>query len=216
MSEINRIQMCAALLLFLVVTIFVFTTLIFTTGCDRNHAQTVSLDIPRGYVPTLEIEKNGHLIRFGPFEGYYFKPDSDSLENFSRLTIVCFNEKSFYTRDLPENSLLFEGEAVMTTLENIDVKKEGENRIFPVFFNDAPDQWTKNRPHPIDEFVHFHSCYDAAGPVLSGYWIRHRGVAAFTYDMGRRVNKKSPLYHRVIPGIDKDFARIIEFDRGPF
>lgn len=204
MSEINRIQVFAALLFFLV----------FTAGCDRNHEQTVGLDLPRGYMPTLEIEKNGHLIRFGPFVGYYFKPDP--LENFSRLNVLCFNEKSFYTRDLPENSLLFEGEAVMSTLEDLDLKKEGEGRIFPVFFNEAPEQWTQNRPDPMDEFLHFHSCYDAAGPVLTGYWIRHRGVAVFTYDMGQRVNKESPLYHRVTPGIDKDFARIIEFDRGPF
>lgn len=206
MSEANRIRVCTALFF------LVFTTLIFISGCDSNQAQTVGLDIPRGYVSTLEIEKNGQLIRFGPFEGYYFKPDAP--ENFSRLNLVCFNEKSFYTRDLPENSLLFKGEAVMTTLENLDVKKQGERRIFPIFFKDAPDQWTRKRPYPIDEFVHFHSCYDAAGPVLTGYWIRHRGVVAFTYDMGQRVNKKSLLYHRVTPGIDKDFARIIEFDRG--
>ena len=103
----------------------------------------------------------------------------------------------------------------MTTLENLDVKKQGDGRIFPVFFNEAPEQWIQIRPDPVDEFVHFHSCYDAAGPVLTGYWIRHRAVAAFTYDMGRRVSEKNPLYHRVTPGIDKDFARIIEFDSGP-
>jgi hypothetical protein len=33
--------------------------------------------------------------------------------------------------------------------------------------------------------------------------------------MGGRVGKDSPLYHRVSSGPDRDFARIIEFDRGP-
>jgi hypothetical protein len=51
--------------------------------------------------------------------------------------------------------------------------------------------------------------------VLTGYWIRHVAVSEFTYDMGGRVGKKSPLYHRVRKGPDREFARIIEFDRGP-
>jgi hypothetical protein len=40
-------------------------------------------------------------------------------------------------------------------------------------------------------------------------------MAAFTYDMGGRVGPDSVLYHKVMPGSDKAFARIIEFDRGP-
>ena len=50
---------------------------------------------------------------------------------------------------------------------------------------------------------------------MTGYWIRHVAVSDFTYDMGGRVGKESPLYHRVRKGPDRDFARIIEFDRGP-
>ena len=51
--------------------------------------------------------------------------------------------------------------------------------------------------------------------VLTGYWLRHVAVSEFTYDMGGRVGKESPLYHRVRKGPDRDFAGIVEFDRGP-
>jgi hypothetical protein len=63
--------------------------------------------------------------------------------------------------------------------------------------------------------VHFHSCYNGIGPVLIGYWLRHTAAADFTYDMGGRVAENSPLYHRVQKGVDRDFAKIIEFDKGP-
>jgi hypothetical protein len=33
--------------------------------------------------------------------------------------------------------------------------------------------------------------------------------------MGGRVGADSPLYHAVRPGIDKQFATIMEFDAGP-
>jgi len=33
--------------------------------------------------------------------------------------------------------------------------------------------------------------------------------------MGGRVSRVSPLYHTVRKGVDLDFARILEFDRGP-
>lgn len=79
----------------------------------------------------------------------------------------------------------------------------------------SPSPWIDSRPEPRDEFLHFHSCYDARGPVLTGYWLRHEAVSEFTYDMGGRVDRESPLYHEVRPGTDKDFARIIEFDSGP-
>jgi hypothetical protein len=34
--------------------------------------------------------------------------------------------------------------------------------------------------------------------------------------MGGRVTSESLLYHRVTKGVDRDFARIVEFDRGPW
>lgn len=40
-------------------------------------------------------------------------------------------------------------------------------------------------------------------------------LAAFTYDMGGRVGPEGPLYHQVIPGIDREFTLLIEFDWGP-
>jgi hypothetical protein len=92
---------------------------------------------------------------------------------------------------------------------------EGQNRINPVSFEQAPPQWLQSRPQPADVYLHFHSCYDARGAVRQGYWLRHVGVAEFTYDMGGRVSIDSILYHRVKKGEDRDFARLIEFDRGP-
>ncbi|MDA3872534.1 MAG: hypothetical protein PF795_01045 [Kiritimatiellae bacterium] len=91
---------------------------------------------------------------------------------------------------------------------------EGNARILPVYFRDAPDDWKATRPEPADEYLHFHSAYDAAGPVRAGFWLRHTGAASFTYNMGGRVNDSSVLHHRVEPGVDTDFARILEFDRG--
>lgn len=84
-----------------------------------------------------------------------------------------------------------------------------------MFFPEAPAAWKDTRPEPRDEFVHFHSCHDANGPSRAGYWIRHVGAASFVYDMGGRVTAESPLHHGVSPGPDADFARVIEFDRGP-
>jgi hypothetical protein len=72
-----------------------------------------------------------------------------------------------------------------------------------------------DRHRPQDEYRHFHSCYDGQGPVLAGLWIRHKGNASFTYVMGGRVGPDSPLYHEVRPGIDRQFAKIMEFDAGP-
>lgn len=164
----------------------------------------------------IEIEIDDHRLRFGPFVGYYFKPVQPG--SFSHISFVCFNERSFYSLDMPENSLLFKGDAVLTMLPEINhpgISLTGRRRIHPIFFKTAPPEWLISRPLPMDEYVHFHSCHDRQGPVLTGYWIRHRAVASFTYDMGRRVGKDSPLYHRVTPGVDKGFARIIEFDRGP-
>src|SRR6056297_2965752 len=91
----------------------------------NNHSvpKPGSPDIPRGYMPILEIEMNGHLLRFGPFTGYYFKPRTP--DDFSRLAVLCFNEDFFYTRDRPVNALLFKGDAALTTLEPVDVPKAG-------------------------------------------------------------------------------------------
>jgi hypothetical protein len=161
----------------------------------------------------LEIEQKDRLLSFGPFVGYYFKPEIHG--DFSRLKFLCFNERNFYTHGVPENAKLFEGKAVLTRLPDVDFELPDNARINPVLFSDAPPQWLETRPRPKDEFLHFHSCYDSYGPVLTGYWIRHEGVRAFTYDMGSRVEPDSPLYHKVMIGTDKAFARIIEFDRGP-
>ncbi|MEE4363104.1 MAG: hypothetical protein V2J08_04175, partial [Desulfotignum sp.] len=153
------------------------------------------------------------VLGFGPFVGYYFKPENP--EDLTRLTFVCYNEDSFYTRDLPGNALLFEGDAVLAELVDTGFRLPSDDRINPVFFRDAPRKWVNDRPRPQDEYLHFHSCYDGLGPVRAGFWIRHEGKAAFTYDMGGRVGADSPLYHAVRPGIDKQFATIMEFDAGP-
>jgi len=191
----------------------VIGAMILLAGCSESAQKPSDPDIPRGYMPILDIEMNGRLLQFGPFAGYYFKPDSP--DDVSRLRVLCFNEDFFYTRDMPENTLLFKGDAILTTLEPVEVPQTGDQRIIPVFFHQAPRAWLQSRPDPQNEFIHFHSCYDKSGPALTGYWLRHKAEAAFTYDMGQRVNEKSPLYHMVTPGIDKNFAKIIEFDRGP-
>ncbi|MCF8024948.1 MAG: hypothetical protein K9J79_09320 [Desulfobacteraceae bacterium] len=192
--------------------LFLILGLAGVTGCGRSGDKSISLDVPRGYVAALELNLDGRRVGFGPFVGYYFKPESP--DDLTRLKFVCFNERSFYTRDMPENAKLFEGEAVLTRLADVGRDLPDRDRINPVFFPDSPEEWLKTRPSPQDEFIHFHSCYDAQGPVLVGFWVRHVGTAAFTYDMGGRVDPGSPLYHRVEPGVDKDFARIMEFDRG--
>jgi hypothetical protein len=190
-------------------------SILLSWGCSgEGEAPAVKKDVPRGYVQRLEISTKDGILSFGPFVGYYFKPyDPDDL---TRLQLICFNERRFYTRDLPENAQLFTGEAVFATLPDMgEAFPSGQGRIRPVFFDEAPEAWTASRPEPRDQFVHFHSCRQDTGPVHSGYWIRHEGVASFTYDMGGRVGKESPLYHRVTPGPDRAFPKIIEFDWGP-
>ena len=186
--------------------------LILSGGCE-NGRQDIPLNVPRGYVSSLEIERGDHIVQFGPFVGYYFRPQSPG--DFSRLNFVTFNERRFYTLDLPENTKLFEGEAVRVDLEPAAFTLPRDDRINPVLFNDAPQKWVNNRPPPQNEFVHFHSCYDVEGPVLTGYWLKHVGVRQFTYDMGGRVEEGSVLFHRVSEGVDEEFAHILEFDRGP-
>ncbi len=183
-------------------------------GCRGEGGPTSALIIPRGYVATLEIEIDGLRYGFGPFVGYYFRPINPA--DLTRLEFLCFNERNFYTLDQPENSRLFEGDAVLTRLpdRNFPLPASG-GRIRPVYFDQAPKEWLATRPEPQDEYVHFHSLHNAAGPALLGYWLRHRAVTAFTYDMGGRIGSNGPLYHRVAPGTDREFAHLIEFDWGP-
>lgn len=187
---------------------------VWAAGCGNGSRGEVELDIPRGYMAILTVEQEGRVYGFGPFVGYYFRPGDP--HDLSRLRFVCFNEGGFYSAEAAKNERLFEGEAILVSLPDIGVKPpSGSERIQPVFFGDAPAAWLETRPEPQNEFVHFHSCYDARGPVLRGYWLRHKGVVDFTYDMGGRVGPDSPLYHEVRKGVDRDFARIVEFDSGP-
>ncbi len=183
-----------------------------TGGCDAGPGR-VPLAVPHGYQSRLEFVHDGVLYGFGPFVGYYFRPDDP--RDPVRVDLVCFNEQGFYASDAPVNALLYEGTAVRTRLPGAGRIPPGPDRIRPVFFPRAPAAWLAARPDPQDAFVHFHSCYTRAGPVRLGFWIRHRAVRGFTYDMGGRVGPGSPLYHRVRPGVDLAFARIVEFDAGP-
>ena len=182
-----------------------------TQGTDGASDEPVS--VPHGYMARLEQVHDGRMIGFGPFVGYYFRPEDP--RDLARLRFVCFNENGFYSSDMPDGAKLYEGTAVRKTLPKTDFDIPTGDRINPVFFEDAPEAWRESRPEPRDVFRHFHSCYNGAGAVRTGYWIRHAAVADFTYDMGGRVEKESPLYHTVQKGPDRDFARIIEFDRGP-
>lgn len=187
---------------------------IVVAGCTSRAPEAVPLRIPHGALARLEVEVDGQLYGFGPFVGYYFRPERAG--DLSRLSFVCLNEEGFYSSDAPRNQLLFEGEAVLTRLpESPSSIPGGEARIQPVFFLEAPASWLETRPAPPKEFLHFHSCYDDQGATLVGYWLRHVARRSFTYDMGGRVNASSALYHTVSPGPDRAFARIVEFDRGP-
>jgi hypothetical protein len=186
-------------------------------GCRRRVPPSPPrppLAVPHGFVSTLQVVRDEHLYRFGPFVGYYFRPTD--LGDFRHVEFVCFNERGFYASDAPVNAKLFSGRGVLAELQPIEgaIPEQGA-RIRPVFFDDAPRMWLDTRPEPQDEFLHFHSMYDAAGPALFGYWMSHRAEMEFTYDMGGRVDQTSPLWHRTQPGPDRKFPRIIEFDSGP-
>lgn len=183
------------------------------SGCRSDPVTPGEVIVPHGYMARLEQVYDGGMIGFGPFVGYYFRPEDP--KDLGRLQFVCFNENRFYSSDMPAGAKLYEGTAVRTTLPLADIAIPTSERINPLFFPEAPAIWRDSRPEPQDVFVHFHSAYNAAGPVRTGYWLRHVAVADFTYDMGGRVGKESPLYHQVRKGVDRDFARIIEFDRGP-
>jgi hypothetical protein len=181
-------------------------------ACGAGRSDTPA-QVPRGFYAVLRIVEDGRQIHFGPFVGYYFKPATPN--DLHHLTFICLNERRFYTKDLPDGALLYEGEALLTVLPpSIPIPAFDGDRMLPIFDQHIPAAWWATRPQPQDEFVHFHSCYDATGPVHTGYWLRHRAVAAFTYDMGGRVGPDSILYHRVVPGPDRQFARIVEFDSG--
>lgn len=193
--------------------LLIWTCAAVISGCRSDPVPPEGVVVPHGYMARLEQVHEGGMIGFGPFIGYYFRPEDPN--DLGQLKFVCFNENRFYSSDMPDNAKLYEGMAVRTTLPLADIAIPTAERINPVFFSEAPAIWRDSRPEPRDHFVHFHSAYNAAGPVRTGYWFRHVAVADFTYDMGGRVGKESPLYHRVRKGPDKDFARIIEFDRGP-
>ncbi|WP_027371630.1 hypothetical protein [Desulfovermiculus halophilus] len=171
-------------------------------------------EIPRGAMQRLIVEHQGRVYEFGPFVGYYFWPQD--CTDLSRLNFACRNERQFYTRDLPEDTLLFTGQARFACLPGDApyVPKQGR-RMRPVFPGDIPASWLATRPEPRDEFVHFHSAYNAQGPAACGFWLRHTAKESFTYDMGGRVGSDSVLYHQVQPGVNKDFPLLVEFDRGP-
>jgi hypothetical protein len=194
----------------------VLAAVLFAAGCSGGPPDdpgNVELKPPKGYMSVLSLELDGVRYDFGPFVGYYFRPEDP--EDLTKLRFVCFNERNFYTLDLPENALLYEGTAVLEELSSIPeaIPLQG-GRIRPVFFDEAPEAWLQSRPEPRDEYVHFHSCRNAAGPSFYGFWIRHVAAADFTYDMGGRVGPDSPLFHEVKKGVDRDFARIVEFDFG--
>lgn len=186
--------------------------ILLSASCGSDGPGIVELMVPPGYQPTMQLLVDGTMYSFGPFVGYYFKPEP----GLKRARLVCFNERGFYASDMPTNALLFRGDAVLRRLPGSKADlPQGQGRIVPIFFKQAPDRWLQTRPSPVDEYLHFHSLHNAAGPAMLGYWLRHRAEEAFTYDMGGRVGPDSPLYHNVKPGLDKDFARIIEFDKGP-
>ncbi|HKK32272.1 MAG TPA: hypothetical protein VJ934_01760 [Desulfomicrobiaceae bacterium] len=189
------------------------TAVLMLAACGNSSHEETSPSVPRGYYDRIEIIHQGRTLSFGPFVGYYFKPVR--ADDLTRLQVICFNERGFYTDDLPVNARLFQGEAVLTTLPEVSAIPRSKNRITPIFFDNAPEAWLTSRPSPKEEFVHFHSAYTGTGAVFTGYWIRHQAVSEFTYDMGGRIRKESPLYHRAGPGTEGAFPHIIEFDRGP-
>ena len=198
------------------------------TGCSRGDGEQPNTgqsgtsapkgpesesDVPRGYMQRLRLVHEGRVLQFGPFEGYYFKPlDANHLEN---LVFICINRGQFYTTDRPADARLYEGQARFAALPPADFKLPHARRINPVVFSALPPAWLDTRPEPRDEYRHFHSCYNDAGPVEAGFWLRHVALADFTYDMGGRVGADSVLHHRVAPGPDTQFATLMEFDRGP-
>lgn len=181
--------------------------------CILLPAQSLAMETPRGFYTQLEFIYRGQRLSFGPFVGYYFKPRKG--DDLTQLEFRCYNERQFYTDDLKADMLLFKGEAVLSALPRVRALPRSNARIEPVFFDKAPVEWLQSRPSPQNEFVHFHSAYDATGASYSGYWLRHQPVVGFIYNMGGRVDDDSPLYHKANPDKPHRFPHIIEFDNGP-
>ena len=195
---------------------YVLLTALFTVsqGCGTDSQTGGKVVVPRGYVSEIRLTVDGRQLHFGPFVGYYFRPTDPN--DLSRLHLICLNERQFYTRDLPQDALLYEGDAMLAHLPSEGGSPvSGEGRIQPLFWDAVSPKWRATRPEPSEAYLHFHSCYDASGPVLTGYWLRHVARDRFTYDMGGRVGPDSVLYHQVVPGTDENFAAIVEFDAGP-
>jgi len=57
-------------------------------GIDASSGGVVA--VPHGYMARLEQVHDGRMIGFGPFVGYYFRPENPM--DLSRLRFVCFNE----------------------------------------------------------------------------------------------------------------------------
>ncbi|SOB60468.1 conserved exported protein of unknown function [Pseudodesulfovibrio profundus] len=198
----------------LVAVCLLLTLMACTDGGSSSESPSVELDVPRGYQSTVRIEIGGQVASFGPFVGYYFRPES--TDDLSRLDFVCFNERGFYSSDMPVNAQLFKGQAVLARLPGTRSDQPAPmGRITPVVFDKAPASWLATRPEPQDSYLHFHSLHDGRGARMDGYWIAHEALASFTYDMGGRVGQDSVLYHEVEAGTDIRFAPLIEFDQGP-
>jgi len=159
----------------------------------------------------LRIEHRGQRLGFGPFVGYTIHRGDDP----QRIRFVCRNDDQFYTIDLPDGTLLYEGEGRLVDLPPGGRALPTGRRINPLSHDEVPAAWLATRPEPREEWRHFHSCYDENGAVRSGYWLRHVAKDSFTYDMGGRVGAASVLHHVVEPGVDRDFALLMEFDQGP-
>ena len=183
------------------------------SACQEQPNSETLPQVPRGYYAQLEFVHAGKQLSFGPFVGYYFKPLRH--DDLTKLQFICFNERKFYTDQLPAGELLFTGKAILTTLPDNNPRPEPSQRINPVFFADAPQEWLATRPEPQEQYVHFHSTYDNMGATFTGYWLRHQPEKSFTYNMGGRVASDSPLFHQASSDQPQNFPRIVEFDYGP-
>ena len=103
--------------------------LVAVSGVAQSQASESK--VPRGYYSRLELSHQGQRLSFGPFVGYYFKPQTGA--DMTRLDFLCLNERSFYTDQLPEDAVLFHGEAVLATLPGLGAIPQGKQRITPVF-----------------------------------------------------------------------------------
>lgn len=211
--RLNTINYCHLVLLLVAACLLLTATACSDAEAPRPSA-SVELEVPRGYQSVVRVERGGQIAWFGPFMGYYFRPESPG--DLSKLDFVCFNEEGFYSSDMPVNAQLFKGKARLVRLPGRrSDQPQPIGRITPVSFSEAPQEWLDTRPQPSDAFVHFHSLHDGRGARMDGYWVAHEAVASFTYDMGGRVDQSSMLYHEVKSGHDPDFAHLLEFDQGP-